>query len=937
MEDNGGTGSIWSWNESAGEFQIVTAFDSKKYGGQPYDEGDALVTGDVLGDEKEEIIIVEDNGGTGSIWSWDQNAGEFKLTAIFDSESFGTQPYDEGDALVVGDIWGDTKDEIMIVEDNGGTGEVWGWDVNATPQPGFRVIMPFNSKNFGTQPFDEGDALVVGDVIGDTKEEIIIVEDNGGTGEVWGWDVNAAFEPKIKVIASFNSNLFGGQPFDEGDALRVGKFSAIDKISGDITDGHSNLLKGVKVTMNEFGGVPIDTYTNDNGQYSFNTFRGSIGNITVMLEDKGLETVPYLRIIESGMKKPVYINTINFTVLGDMIFNIDFSNNNRIATSNVNLNLLGDYGPMYLHAYQALDLAINHLKLNLDFNLPEEVYGFAGGNTTFHCPSNNCLNSPGGAGICHIVIDAGGSGFGDWNRPDNREWHEFGHHIMLDSKIGGDNDMPDWHGTIPGLCMRGSPSYNQRHNLDSQLDCNHDGFNNHCTSDSWMEGWAEFISLVIADIQGEPNPNWYRWQGGDPWLIGVYGPGNDDLDNNDWVMRRDEEFAVAGILWDLYDGGPGDDDNVDLTLGQIWETVNTNQINNVRQLYIAFQTFFNNAGLNVKDLDNIFIIHGASGEPYDDIDLNFRYTLPEPLVDINNNGTWDSGESFNDINRNGSWDDGDPFNDLNNNKVWDNNVNIGYTTDKTRANRENKPLRHGSYLCLNVIDEQDELITKCKFTVKRDDGAQYDFTLSNLPEDVYFYMPPYETNAYITAHESGKEDTPPLIITSSYYWTSIIRTDSLCLLRHTFRLYPFRKFNLSVHGGSTIPLGYLSNNLKNSYSFILDVAYNINSELSIEGLIGYNNFQDKNSSINDSYLINASSNLKYNFSSSQFRPFINGGFGAYFAKEEAIKIGANLGIGLDYKLIPEWTVELGGNYHHVFTSGNDLKFIVSNIGLIYRF
>ena len=123
---------------------------------------------------------------------------------------------------------------------------------------------------------------------------------------------------------------------------------------------------------------------------------------------------------------------------------------------------------------------------------------------------------------------------------------------------------------------------------------------------------------------------------------------------------------MAGILWDLYDGGPGDDDNVDLTLGQIWETVNTNQINNVRQLYIAFQTFFNNAGLNVKDLDNIFIIHGASGEPYDDIDLNFRYTLPEPLVDINNNGTWDSGESFNDINRNGSWDDGDPFNDLNN-------------------------------------------------------------------------------------------------------------------------------------------------------------------------------------------------------------------------------------------------------------------------------
>ena len=61
----------------------------------------------------------------------------------------------------------------------------------------------------------------------------------------------------------------------------------------------------------------------------------------------------------------------------------------------------------------------------------------------------------------------------DGSRPDNREWHEFGHHFMADA-FG--NRIPD-NGITPSK--------------------NHDGYKNASTSDSWVEGFAEFFSLLV--------------------------------------------------------------------------------------------------------------------------------------------------------------------------------------------------------------------------------------------------------------------------------------------------------------------------------------------------------------------------------------------------------------------------------------------------------
>lgn len=133
-----------------------------------------------------------------------------------------------------------------------------------------------------------------------------------------------------------------------------------------------------------------------------------------------------------------------------------------------------------------------------------------------------------------INIAARHSDYTDGNRPDNREWHEFGHHVMAD--------------TFANL----SP--------DNPADTNHRGYTNPSTTNSWVEGFAEFYSMMVArEIAGEFQPDQYplyRWQG---W--------EDNLESNylAWTRHQasnpedphpnvhNEELAVAGLLLDLVD------------------------------------------------------------------------------------------------------------------------------------------------------------------------------------------------------------------------------------------------------------------------------------------------------------------------------------------------------------------------------------------------
>ncbi len=77
---------------------------------------------------------------------------------------------------------------------------------------------------------------------------------------------------------------------------------------------------------------------------------------------------------------------------------------------------------------------------------------------------------------------------------------------------------------------------------------NHGGFTNPSTADSYVEGFAHFMSMVIGEYYG------FWWDEEDyPSRCGLLG--DFELDYVAWGNGgKDEEYAIAGILWDLYDG-----------------------------------------------------------------------------------------------------------------------------------------------------------------------------------------------------------------------------------------------------------------------------------------------------------------------------------------------------------------------------------------------
>jgi hypothetical protein len=150
---------------------------------------------------------------------------------------------------------------------------------------------------------------------------------------------------------------------------------------------------------------------------------------------------------------------------------------------------------------------------------------------------------------------------------------------------------------------------------------------NPSTGDSYVEGFAEYMALVIAEYTAEANPTQY--------------PTGWDIEENykAWERRgRSEERAVAGVLWDLYDNKNDAGDTVSIPLDKMWEILKVRR----KDFYEYYKAF--KAAYPDKDIDSVFKEHGffADKQPG-----NGRWDKAiEPCRDTNKDGNCTAGEVF---------------------------------------------------------------------------------------------------------------------------------------------------------------------------------------------------------------------------------------------------------------------------------------------------
>jgi hypothetical protein len=365
----------------------------------------------------------------------------------------------------------------------------------------------------------------------------------------------------------------------DGGAVRIG---------GHIEDGYGHRLGGVEVTLiavSDDGSTTTRAVTiaDDNGQYSFGTSSDTIepGNyrIEVALECHKAVGDTAIFSVHHDMGSPVRAQTDTFEFDGTCeqgVKDIDFADPYVHPTTAIPTGRLDDLAGMYYHTKQVIDFESNELGFTPDLNLPIEVNGYVTDDpsTPKEDESQACYYFDG-----QVYIGTGDSDYDDDDRPVTREWHEMFHELM-DDAVG-----------LP---------------VDHTGDENHDGYYNHCTGDSWTEGWAEFWACALKRSLGAADwycfwddtsleVNWHVW----------------DFDDE---MSR-EEFAVASLLVDLIDPvSPLDMDYVSEATAKLWTIIGSQPLANMYEVYVALTTANigqSDTNANGKpDLDDLFIAHG---------------------------------------------------------------------------------------------------------------------------------------------------------------------------------------------------------------------------------------------------------------------------------------------------------------------------------------
>lgn len=148
----------------------------------------------------------------------------------------------------------------------------------------------------------------------------------------------------------------------------------------------------------------------------------------------------------------------------------------------------------------------------------------------------------------------------------------------------------------------------------------------------------------------------------------------------------------------------------------------------------------------------------------------------------------------------------------------------------------------------------------------------------------------------------------------------------------------FNKWALGVYAGVGIPINTFAANYDPGFSSGGHIGYYFSPSFSVVGLLGYNVFKTGSASAaGDMHWWNISCNIKSEILTRPFRLYMNAGPGIYIPKTGSLEQGFNVGAGVSYSLASRWSLELGTDYHRIFTKGFDTVFFLTHARLTYRF
>jgi hypothetical protein len=386
-------------------------------------------------------------------------------------------------------------------------------------------------------------------------------------------------------------------------------------------------LKGVKMTFTHSGGPILQDSDRTNGDFSFDvpTKKDTV-SLETSLKDGASAGFPngLIEVHNAAVGMPVKFKTENFNSCIRIAFlelnatNPELRISGEASTPTLTglpqVSRLADLAGLYYYSFIGFDFARDGLtNVTLDASLPLELVGFS--------TSANALgasNFDPNAVTIHIQANDPygtnkvGSLFANGTATEYQIdvlYHEFGHYIMYESRIGGEND---------GVNVNQNIHPNVTALYGATAGC-HGGYAELSSSCAWSEGFASFISSVISanyltdSKHSKFNSNVYNFFGGgvnlnQPW--DVFGQVQSGMP----VYYAVEEWSYAGLLWKQ----PGMPAGVDGLITKLTTTGNNPGNSEIVTTVADLYTVLKNSGSDTGILNATF----ATYKICDDIDNN---------------------------------------------------------------------------------------------------------------------------------------------------------------------------------------------------------------------------------------------------------------------------------------------------------------------------